>query len=91
MPITSSAKKALRVSKKKQIFNTRKDNKIDSLIKKFKKLVTENKSKDAEKILPEVYQAIDKAVKIKFYKKNTGSRMKSRLTAFLNKAKSAKK
>ncbi len=85
MPITSSAKKALRVSKKKQIFNTRRDNKVDSLIKKFKKFVAENKPKDAEKVLPEVYQAIDKAVKIKFYKKNTGARMKSRLTLALNK------
>ncbi len=85
MPVTSSAKKALRVSKKKKIFNTRRENKLDSSVKKFKKFVAENKPKDAEKMLPELYQAIDKAVKIKFYKKNTASRMKSRLTIALNK------
>ncbi len=90
MPITSSAKKALRVSKKKKIFNARKENKIDSMTKKFRKLVTENKPKDAEKMLPELYQAIDKAVKIKFYKKNTAARMKSRLTLSLNKSKKTK-
>ena len=87
MPVTSSATKALRVSKKKKIFNTRRKNTQESAVKSLKKLIRENKVKEAEKLLPEVYQAIDKAVKTKFLKKNTGARTKSRITIFLNKAK----
>lgn len=90
MPITSSAKKALRVSKKKKVFNIRKSNAMENSLKKIKKLVKENKIKEAEKILPEVYQAIDKAFKIKLIKKNTAARYKSRITLFLNKAKAKK-
>jgi len=87
MPITSSAKKALRVSEKKQIFNARRSNAIEKSAKAIKKLITANKIKEAEKMLPELYQAIDKAVKVKFLKKNAGARYKSRITLSLNKAK----
>jgi small subunit ribosomal protein S20 len=90
MPITSSAKKALRVAKKKKIFNTRRKNVMDNEIKNLKKLVKEKKIKDAENSLPTVYKAIDKAVKTKFIKKNAGARYKSRLTLFVNKAKATK-
>jgi small subunit ribosomal protein S20 len=90
MPIIKSAKKALRVSKKKTIFNTRRDNAMNGALKNIKKLVTANKIKEAEKMLPEVYTKIDKAVKIKFIKKNAGARYKSRITLFLNKAKAKK-
>ncbi|MEI8123779.1 MAG: 30S ribosomal protein S20 [bacterium] len=90
MPITSSAKKALRVAKKKKIFNTRRKSTMDSSIKAIKKLIKENKIKEAEKMLPEVYQAIDKAMKTKLIKKNNAARNKSRITVFLNKAKAEK-
>jgi ribosomal protein S20 len=90
MPITSSARKALRVSKKKTVFNTRRSNAIDKSLKGIKKLIATGKIKEAEKMLPEVYTTIDKAVKIKFLKKNTGARYKSRITLFLNKAKEKK-
>ncbi len=90
MPITSSAKKAWRVADKKQIFNVRRKNAMEGAIKSFKKLVKENKIKEAEKKLGEVYKAIDKAVKTKFIKKNTAARNKSRITLFLNKAKATK-
>ena len=90
MPIIQSAKKALRVSKRKAIFNIRRDNAMEAALKKIKKLVTSDKIKEAEKMLPEVYKKIDKAVKIKFLKKNAGARYKSRITLFLNKAKAKK-
>ena len=90
MPITSSAKKALRVSEKKQIFNARRSGAIEKSAKAIKKLIAANKIKEAEKMLPEVYQAIDKAIKIKFLKKNAGARYKSRITLALNKAKAKK-
>ena len=90
MPITSSAKKALRVAGKKKIFNTRRSNAMEAALKSIKKLVIANKIKEAEKMLSEVYTAIDKAVKTKFIKKNAGARYKSRITLFLNKAKAEK-
>ncbi len=90
MPITSSAKKALRVAERKQIFNIRRKNTIDSALKSIKKLIKENKIKEAQILLPEVYKAIDKAVKTKFLKKNTAARYKSKITKFLNKAKAKK-
>jgi small subunit ribosomal protein S20 len=90
MPITSSAKKALRVAGKKKIFNTRRSNAMEAAMKSLKKLVAAKKIKEAEKMLPEVYTAIDKAVKTKFIKKNAGARYKSRITLFLNKAKTQK-
>jgi len=90
MPIISSAKKALRVAKKKKIFNTRRKNAMENSLRSIKKLIKENKVKEAEKILPEVYQAIDKAFKIKFIKKNAAARYKSRITILVNKAKAKK-
>jgi len=87
MPITSSAKKALRVSKKKKVFNVRRENAMNSAVKKVKKLIKENKAKEAEKLLPEAYKAIDKAFKIKLIKKNSAARYKSRLTKAVNKVK----
>lgn len=90
MPITSSAKKALRVAAKKKIFNTRRSNAMQAALKKVKKLVQDKKIKEAEKALPEVYTAIDKAVKTKFIKKNAGARYKSRITLFVNKVKAEK-
>ncbi len=90
MPIIASAKKALRVAKKKAVFNTRRSNAMERAIKSIQKLVKANKIKEAEKMLPEVYTAIDKAAKVKFIKKNAAARYKSRVTLFLNKAKAEK-
>ena len=90
MPILASAKKALRVAKKKAVFNTRRSNAMERAIKSIQKLVKANKIKEAEKMLPEVYTAIDKAAKVKFIKKNAAARYKSRVTLFLNKAKAEK-
>ena len=90
MPITSSAKKALRVAGKKKVFNARRNNAMEAALKKVKKLAVAKKIKEAEKMLPEVYKAIDKAVKIKFLKKNAGARYKSRITLLINKVKAEK-
>ena len=63
---------------------------MEASLKSIKRLIVVNKIKEADKMLPEVYKAIDKAVKIKFLKKNAGARYKSRITLFLNKAKAKK-
>jgi len=85
MPITKSAKKALRQNSKKRIFNLRKIKKMRSLIKKSRDLIKDKKKDDALKILPKAYKAIDKASKRGIIKKNTASRKKSRLTKAINK------
>lgn len=78
MPITKSAKKVLRASQRKRVFNMRRKGKADSAIKAFKKAPT-----------PEAYRlvqkALDKAVKGNTLKKNTASRKKARLSKLLKK------
>lgn len=79
MPITKSAKKALRGSKRKRVFNLRRKNEMQSVVKQYKKLVLAKKSEEAKKLIPKLQKAIDKAAKRGVIKKNTASRKKSRL------------
>jgi len=85
MPITQSAKKALRGSKRKRIVNVRRKDVMSDFIKKVRKLIAEKKVAEAKAILPSVYQAIDKAAKIGYIKKNNASRKKSRISALIKK------
>ena len=80
MPITKSAKKALRQNGKRRVHNIVYKKKMRALIKKVRTLVIENKKEDAKKLLPAVYKTLDKTAKVNIIKKNTASRMKSRLT-----------
>ena len=84
MPITSSAKKALRASKKKRIFNLKRKNDMGIAIKQYKKLVVAKKLDEAQKLIPTLQKAIDKAAKRGIIKKNTASRTKSRLIKVIN-------
>lgn len=82
MPITSSAKKAVRNSKNKRVFNLRKSSNMKSVIKEIKQLVASKKAKEAMALLPKAYKAIDKAAKMGgIIKKNNANRKKSRLVA----------
>lgn len=85
MPITTSAKKALRNSNRKRVFNMRKKEGVQAVLKKFKKLVAEKNVKEASKYLSTVQKTIDKASKTGLLKKNTASRKKSRLVAMVKK------
>jgi len=84
MPITSSAKKALRGSLRKRVFNLERKNKMKFVVKEYKKFISERKMKEAEKLLPNVYKEIDKAAKRGVIKKNAASRKKSRFAKKLN-------
>lgn len=79
MPITKSAKKAIRGSLKKRDFNERNKRAMKEAIKKIEKLSKTDKTL-ASKELAQAYSAIDKAAKRGVIKKNTASRKKSRLT-----------
>ncbi|MFA6095964.1 MAG: 30S ribosomal protein S20 [Candidatus Paceibacterota bacterium] len=86
MPITSSAKKALRASKKKRVYNVRHRDAMLSVVKEVRSLAAAKKGKDAMKLLPKAYAEIDKAAKTGFIKKNAASRKKSRLAALVKKS-----
>lgn len=85
MPITTSAKKALRQSKRKRVANVRSLDKMRVVAKEIRSLAQKKKLDEAKKLIPRLYQAIDKAVKNNVIKKNTGARKKSRITASLHK------
>ena len=85
MPITSSAVKALRASKKKRIFNLRRKADIERNLKAFRKLVAAKNKAEATKIVPTIYQSLDKAAKTGQIKPNAASRTKSRVMAALAK------
>ncbi len=80
MPITKSAKKALRGSIKKKAMNDRNKKMVKEAIKNIEKLVKEKKKDEAKKLLPKAYSTIDKATKKGILKHNTASRKKSRLS-----------
>ncbi len=86
MPITKSAIKALRASKKKRVFNLRRKDAMKDAVKEVKKLASAKKPADAEKLLSSAYKAIDKAAKRGVIKKNTAARKKSRLVKMIRKA-----
>lgn len=79
MPITQSAKKALRGSLKKKAVNDQKSRVMKAVIKKVEKTSKTDKV-EASKILPSAFAAIDKAAKKGIIKKNNASRKKARLS-----------
>ncbi len=87
MPITKSAKKALRGADKKRSFNVAKKELINKSIKNLKKLVGEKKIKEAQTYMSQVQKVLDKSVKTGLIKLNAASRKKSRLVKMLKAAK----
>ncbi len=90
MPITSSAKKALKRSEKLQERNLKFKSSMKSEIKKIKKEVEkvskwEVKKDSLKNMLDTVYSAIDKAKKRNILHKNAAARKKSKLTKMVNK------
>lgn len=86
MPITQSAKKALRGGEKKKVFNLRRKKKVEDAVKSVKKLVKEGKMGEANAMLPQAFSALDKAAKGNTIKANTAARKKSRLNTMVKKA-----
>ena len=86
MAITSSAKKAIRSSAKKRVFNLRRKETLHDTSKALLKALTTRDVAGAEKLLPEAYKAIDKAMKRGVIKGNTAARKKSRLALAIKRA-----
>lgn len=78
MPITQSAKKAIRGSLRKKAFNDSRKRAMKEIIKKIEKIAKTDK-KEAIKMLSSAFAVIDKAAKKNVIKKNNAARKKSRL------------
>ncbi len=83
MPITKSAKKALRQNVRRRKANIKKKTELKTVIKQYKKLISAGEKKKAEEYLSQVYKKLDKAAKINLIKKNKAGRLKSRLSRLL--------
>lgn len=80
MPRIESAKKALRVSKRKRVFNDARRKAAKESVKAVAKLVKDDKKADAKKMLSTAYQAIDKAAKRGVISKSAAARKKAKLS-----------
>jgi ribosomal protein S20 len=83
MPITSSAKKALRAGATKRSYNLRTKAAIDTPMKKFRKLIADKKIKEAQAMVATLYKALDKGAKRNYIKAGAAARYKSRIMAAL--------
>ena len=82
MPITQSAKKAVRGSLRKKGFNDQRKRLMKETIKKFEKIVKKDKN-EAVKMISSAFSVIDKAAKNGVIKKNNASNKKSRLARLI--------
>ncbi len=89
MPITKGAEKAHRASLRKRVFNIRRKDTMNDVVKKMRKLIVAGDATAAEALMPTAAKAIDKAAKRGVIKDNTADRKKSRLAAAIKKAKTS--
>ena len=85
MPITKSAKKALRQSKRRELRNSRTKRRLKKLEKEIKKASAQKDGVKAKELLPLFYKALDKAAQTGLIKKNLAARKKSRITILVGK------
>ncbi len=85
MAITTSAKKAIRNSEKKAVFNLRRKRGIQDVEKQIKKLLAEGKNKEAKELIPTIYKKLDKAAKMGTLKENTAARRKAKYSRMVDK------
>ena len=87
MAITKGAKKAVRSSARKRVFNVRRTDTMREVVKKVKKTLAAGDVAGAEALMPQAYKAIDKAAKRGVIKGNNAARKKSRLVAAVKRSK----
>lgn len=78
MPITQSAKKAIRGSLRKKGYNDSRKRAMKEVIKKIEKISKTDKA-EALKMLSSAFAIIDKAAQKNVIKKNNAARKKARL------------
>ncbi len=85
MPITKSAKKALRQNQTNRARNTAKKEAYKKAVKNYRKVVIDKKNEGNAQALSDAFQALDKAAKTNVITKNKANRLKSRLAKKLAK------
>lgn len=85
MAITKSAKRAIRGSEKKKVYNDRRKKTMKEVVKEVRAFVLAKDKKASQETLSKAYKALDKAAKTNLIKKNTASRKKSRLAKMIKK------
>ncbi len=83
MPITKSAKKALRQNIRRRLKNLKRKTELKTVIKQYKKIIAAGEKEKAKEFLSQVYKKLDKAAKVNLIKKNKSGRLKSRLSRLL--------
>lgn len=86
MPITQSAKKALRQSLRRRAQNLKRKAAYRRAVKEIGKLAAGGQLEEAKKLLPSLYKSLDKTAKTHAITKNKASRLKSRLTKLIAKS-----
>lgn len=84
MPVTRTARRALRKSQYKQARNKIVRAKIKNVVKEVKKAVDGKKEVDNQTLIKKLAKTLDKAAKDNVIHKNKAARLKSRLTQKLN-------
>lgn len=79
MPITHHSAKALRQARKRTLKNRQVKDAIRNLVKDIRKALIQGDKAGAAKLMQALQQKVDKAIKQKIIKPNTGNRKKSRL------------
>lgn len=85
MPITTSAKKALRQSRRRETQNKIVKRALAATVKSLRKAIEGNDAEKIRALLPAAYQKIDKAAKKGLIHQNAASRQKSLLQKRVNK------
>lgn len=83
MPITSSAKKALRQDARRRKQNEQVKQNVKRVLKQARDLVLQKKTGEALAFLPQLSKVLDKAAKRGVIAKNTAARKKSRIAKLL--------
>ena len=86
MPITSSAKKALRQNSRRRVANLVRQGAYKSAVKEVRTLVQFKKMDAAVTAMNKAFKTLDKAAKGNTIKKNKADRLKSRLAQLINKS-----
>ncbi len=87
MAITKSAKKAIKVGKRRHFFNVGHKDSLKNALKEVKKFIAKGDKKASEGALQKVYKELDKSAKVNLIKKGNASRRKSRLAKQIAKLK----
>jgi len=78
MPVTKTAKRALRVSKRKKLVN-------DKIVANLESSIRLAKKEKTKKTVSKAISFADRAAKVKFIHKNKAARLKSQLSKLLKK------